>query len=279
MYAAAPNPADYVSIAGAALLAEEYPEEITKGALLVANYPSAVINQAKAVPNMTEELGYEFSCRVEYNISGEPDWRPIVQRLKDCGAELVYFAGSPEPNLENILGAAELLEFDPVWWTEPSSYVDNFADWNVDGLADRVYFGHTLALLEEADDNEAVADYQRALAAIDGDEAGLAISSASAFLLWATAAKSCGSELTRDCVLAEMAKVHSWTGGGLHPENDPAGNRQSGCGVLVKLTGTSFERVAPAEVDTYACDDSWLAPSPADVVAPANLDADRIAQG
>jgi ABC-type branched-subunit amino acid transport system substrate-binding protein len=278
MYAAAPNPADYVSIAGAALLAEEYPEEITKGALLTANYPSAVINQAKAAPNMEEELGYEWLCRVEYNISGEPDWRPIIQRLKDCGAELVYFAGSPEPNLENLLDAASLLDFDPVWWTEPSSYVSNFADWNVDGLADRVYFGQTLAPLEEADANQAMADYKAMLAAVDGDEAGLAVSSASAFLLWATAAQACDSGLTRECVLDQMAKVDSWTGGGLHPENDPAGNRQSGCGILMKLTGTRFERVAPTEVDTYTCDDSWLAPSPPDVVASANLDSARIAQ-
>jgi len=277
MYAAVPNPADYVNIAGAALLAQEHAEEITKGALLTANYPAAVVNQAKAAPNMEEGLGYEWLCRVEYNIAGEPDWRPIIQRLKDCGAELVYFAGSPEPNLQNLLDAANLLDFEPIWFTEPSSYDASFADWNVGGLGDRVYFGQMLGLFEEAEQNQAIADYRSALEAVDGDEAGIAISSVSAFLLWATAANACGDDLTRECVLAGMADTHSWTGGGIHTDNDPAGNRQAGCAVLIKLTGTRFERVAPSEVDTFACDDGWLAPSPPDVVATAGLDDDRIA--
>ena len=46
----------------------------------------------------------------------------------------------------------------------------------------------------------------------------------SAWLLFATAAKECGADLTRQCVLDELAKIDSWTGGGLHAETNPAEN-------------------------------------------------------
>ncbi len=38
----------------------------------------------------------------------------------------------------------------------------------------------------------------------------------SSFLLWATAAKECGSDLTRQCMIDELSQIHEWDGGGLH---------------------------------------------------------------
>ena len=49
----------------------------------------------------------------------------------------------------------------------------------------------------------------------------LGINSFSSWLLWAQSAKACGSNLTRECILAEAAKVKSWDGGGLHAPFTP----------------------------------------------------------
>ena len=81
---------------------------------------------------------------------------------------------------------------------------------------------------------------------------------ASAFLLWATAAKDCGSTLTSDCVMTALAKVHSWTGGGLHAETDPGANQPPDCGLVLKLDGTTYIQWNPAEAATYACSPDYV---------------------
>ena len=57
-----------------------------------------------------------------------------------------------------------------------------------------------------------------------GEVALLGMQTASAFMLWATAAKACGSDLTRECVLNEADGIDEWTGGGLHVPSDPGVN-------------------------------------------------------
>ena len=98
----------------------------------------------------------------------------------------------------------------------------------------------------------------------------------SAFLLWATAAKECGTDLTRQCVLDELAKITSWTGGGLHAETDPAGNLPPECVMVLRMQGTTFEQAMPSTEGEFACDPSYItkvAGIPA--IDGAELDANR----
>ena len=75
----------------------------------------------------------------------------------------------------------------------------------------------------------------------------------SSFLLWATGAAACGSELTRDCVLEEISKITEWTGHGLHVPTNPAGNEAPNCGMLMELKGTEYVRAAPPAAGTWEC--------------------------
>jgi hypothetical protein len=70
----------------------------------------------------------------------------------------------------------------------------------------------------------------------------LGVNSMSAWLLWAQSAKACGSQLTRNCVMANAAAVKNWTGGGLHAPVNPgnATDPGSNCFTLVKATPTGF---------------------------------------
>ncbi len=78
--------------------------------------------------------------------------------------------------------------------------------------------------LENADKVPAVKQYMDLVEAKDGKVALLGMQATSAFLLWAQSAQKCGSDLTRQCVINELSKVHEWTGGGLHAPTDP-GNK------------------------------------------------------
>ena len=74
----------------------------------------------------------------------------------------------------------------------------------------------------------------------------LGAQSTSAFLLWAQGAKECGSNLTSQCVIDNLRKVTSWTGGGLHSTTNPGGNLPGDCGMVLNLKGTEWVQWQPS---------------------------------
>jgi ABC-type branched-subunit amino acid transport system substrate-binding protein len=273
-----PIPADYTNTAPAAQLAKLFPDKTSKMSVMYANY-SATIDSKDKVVSTWPSFGYTFlDCPQEYNIQGESDWKPFVQKLKDCGAEIVYFVGSPYPNFENALTAADQIDYHPIWYVDPNFYDESFAQWNTTGYADNVYLRESYVPLFEADANPATQQYVDIMNTYGGDQNQLGEQSASAFLLWATATKACGSTVTRQCVADQLNQIQSWTGGGLHAEANPGQNLPSDCGLLMKMDGTAYQRVTPEEPGTYECDPSFAAKVTGPALERANLDGNRIAQ-
>jgi ABC-type branched-subunit amino acid transport system substrate-binding protein len=272
-----PVPGDYTVISHGKQLADMFPDKIKHAGVIYANYAATIDSKDKVEPGF-KSLGYDFKCEVQYNILGEADWKPLAQKLKQCGAEIVYFVGSPNPNFRNLLEAAAQLEYKPVWWGDPNLYDQNFAKWNKDGYGDQVYFRSAFTPLEEAKDNPATQQYIDIVTKSGGDLGLLGQQSASAFLLWATAAKACGADLTRDCVVGKLKATKEWDAGGFQAKADPGDNLPTQCGVLIKLTGTKFERVFPKKVDTFDCDPSYAFKVSGDVVTRAKIGPDRVAQ-
>jgi len=278
MYQPTPNPVDQMSIPAAFQMAAAFPDAVKKSAVMYGNY-AATIDSTEKWELASQQAGWQYlSCPQVYNIQGESDWKPFVQRLKDCGAQVVYFTGSPYPNFENVLDAAAQIGYQPKWITDANFYDEAFAKWNVSGNADNVYVRQAFIPLEEAAQNPATQQYLDIVNNTGGDVNQLGMQAASAFLLWATAAKDCGSTLTSDCVMTALAKVHSWTGGGLHAETDPGANQPPDCGLVLKLDGTKYVQWNPAEAATYACSPDYVVKVTGPVVDKANLDANRIAQ-
>jgi hypothetical protein len=223
-------------------------------------------------------LGYKFSCNQLYNYQGEPDFKPFITRLKNCGTQLVYFSGSPGPIFSNFMSAAAQLNFKPIILTETNFYDQAFAKSNTKGVMDNVYFRISYTPLEEAKFNKATQQYIDIVKGDGGDINQLGEQAASAFLLWATSAKACGDTLTRDCVMQKLHATHHWTGGGLHASGDPGKNLPSDCGLLIELKGTSFIRVTPKATNTYECNPSFAAKVSGPVLKRANLDDNRISR-
>ena len=86
--------------------------------------------------------------------------------------------------------------------------------------------------------------------------AALGVQSWSSWLMFARAARECGSDLTRKCVYDNAKKIHDWTGGGLHAPTDPGKNQGSRCFVLLKADGDGFSTVDVGANDgIYSCSD------------------------
>ena len=273
-----PNPIDYYNTEQAYALAEAFPEKVKHAAVVFPPLPASVASKDKMQTTYTQ-AGWSFlDCPQQYQLNGEATWAPFVQRLKDCGAQAVYFSGG-EANLENLLDAAAQADYHPLWFLEANFYTQTFAAWNQHGNADDVYVKDTYVPLFEADLNPATQQYIDIVKKSGGDISQLGAQSTSAFLLWATAAKECGNGLTRDCVMQKLHEVHKWTGGGLHTATDPGGNLPGDCGNDLKLDGTTWTQWAPKEKATFNCDSKYLVKVEPPVAGQAELklDSNRIA--
>jgi hypothetical protein len=245
---------------------------------MYANYAATIDTKDKVLESYPP-FGFEFlPCEQQYNIGGEDDWKPFVQALKDCGAEVVYFTGSPNPNFQNFLTAAAQLSYSPIYLTDANFYDEGFADWNVqnNGAGDKVYIRQAFTPLSEADTVKATQDYLDAVAAVDGDVNQLGEQAVSAFLLWATAAKDCGDAVTRDCIFEKIAEIDDWTGGGMHAPTNPASNLPPECGITLKLEAGEFVRFDPAEAGAYDCNPDYVKQVTGEVVTRAQLGPDRV---
>jgi ABC-type branched-subunit amino acid transport system substrate-binding protein len=273
-----PNPGDQVPISAASQLAALFPDAVQKAAFVFAEFPATREPRdryAAAFP----KAGWKFlDCDQIYNIAGESDWKPFATNLKSCGVETVVWVGSPDPMFENLLAAAKQVGFEPKWISDSNQYDASFAKWNGEngGAGDNVYLRMATVPFELADQVPAVKQYVDMVEGSGGKVALLGEQATSAFLLWATAVKACGSNVTQKCVLEEAGKQEGWTGGGLHTPSNPGKNEGPKCGLLMKLDGASWEKVTPKD-DVFECKDSYLATgisTPA--LAAAKLDANRV---
>lgn len=276
MYEPFPNPVDLINDEGAAALAKRFPQQVQKTAVMFGNFSATQDQKDKTVATYTG-FGFHFlDCPQQYNILGEADWRPFAEKLKSCGAQVVYWVGSPYPQFENFLDAAAQVGYRPIYITEPNFYDLAFAAWNKNGNGNDVYVKEGYVPFEEAASNSATKQYLDIVKANKGDVSQLGEQAASAFLLWATAAKTCGSTLTRQCVLGQLAKVDHWTGGGLHADADPARNRPSECAFVLRLQGTRFVRWFPEKAGAYDCSPDYVRTVTGPPVARAQLGPDRV---
>ena len=217
--------------------------------------------------------------QIPYNSVGETSWLPIAQRLKNSGVRAVSLVGVPEvlPQLTKALQelnySLDLIMVDAGFYADV--LINNGGD-SVEGVVVRTGY----ALFEEADRVPAVQDYLDMMSTYrpEGKVSGLGMQSASAFLLFATAAKNCvtanNGAISRACIVDEISKVTSWTGGGMHAEASPGTNDPSPCYQMITIKDGKFTRLYPpleptdadraliptAELtaDGWACDESTL---------------------
>ncbi|MDP9331763.1 MAG: ABC transporter substrate-binding protein [Actinomycetota bacterium] len=276
-----PNPGDEVTISSAFQIAQLFPDAVKKAAFVFAEFPATRETRDKAAAGYPK-AGWKFlACDQIYNVAGESDWKPFASNLKACGVQAVVWVGSPDPNLENFLNASKQVGFAPqAWATDPNQYTAAFAKWNGQngGAADNVYVRMTGVPFEFAAQAPAVKQYMDLVAKSHGTIGLLGEQAASAFLLWATGVKACGSDVTAKCVLDSAAKQTGWTGGGMHIPADPGSNTASKCGMLLKLKGAEWVKVVPSGDTLFDCNDKYLVEGiTTSAVTAAKLDANRVA--
>ena len=270
-----PNPADRMSLSIAAWISDTYPDAITSSATVYGNFAATIENKDKVLASYPQ-IGFEFDKNLEYNINGEDDWTPFILSLKDSDIKHVYFTGTCLPNYQAFRASAAVNNFEAIYSVDPNFYEDSCRRANSDGVMNGTFIRSAYIPFEERSASKAVDDYLNIMEANGGEVALLGMQTASAFMLWATAAKACGSDLTRECVLNEAGGIDEWTGGGLHVPSDPGVNETPPCGLVMELVNDSYQRVFPEELGTYACDESWSSSFTTEWSEQAKLDENRV---
>jgi len=175
------------------------------------------------------------------------NWRPYAQNVQSHGVQVFGFQNNPDYDAALFKSMSDVgflpkyvllnaNNYDPKLIQTAGAVLGQFTG--------GVYVNSSIVPFELADQYPAVKQYIGALTqyANGAKPKSLGVNSFSAWLLFAQAAKACGSNLTRACVMSNAAATKSWTGGGLHATVDP-GNATasvSQCFLLVKATPSGF---------------------------------------
>jgi ABC-type branched-subunit amino acid transport system substrate-binding protein len=223
-------------------LGEKFPESTENVGFLTGNIPATVLVDAQYQEAVTS-LDWDIVYQAQYNAAGEQSWTPFAQALQSEGVKGLVYTGEPE-NAAKLMQAIADIGYDLDWVVVGANHLDaNLIDVGGSAIED-VYMYSAVVPFFQADENPATQQYQDLFAEYRPDgkaDALLGTNSFSAWLLWATAVKSCGSEVTRSCVFEAASETTSWTGGGLHAETDPSSGQASKCGIVVEATPDGFE--------------------------------------
>lgn len=257
-YAPLPFPVDKLSVARGELTLQTFPDA-TSFDFVGHDSPFTQLGEKRTLAVFEASGMKQAGCGVVLKSAGGDNYRALVQRFQDCGAKVLFDQGTPTPATFSFLDAMRVEGYEPTILTDATWYADQVLSANVDGLTEGINVSMQFQPFENKDAVQAVADYLAIMGQDPDAKTGLlGMQSTSAFLLWATAAKTCGAELSRQCMVNELSKITSWTGGGLHAESDPGENLPPSCSLIMQVQGGDYVQVAPETQGDFYCADGAL---------------------
>ncbi len=235
-----PNPGTEYATGDAKYFAENYPDAIKKAAIF---YPTtaAAANQGERAVQAREKLGYKFIYTNSYPLI-QNDWKTQVQTLKNKGVEYVTMVDTVNAAI-GMLQAMQDADYHPQVIDLGQQYYDSTLAES--GVANGVFVQANTQPFENP--SPAITQYVDQLHKTDAKApvTSLGAQSFSAALLFATVAKDLGSNLTRKGLLEGLHNVHEWTGGGLHPTQDPGANKVNSCTMILEVKDNKFVQKFP----------------------------------
>jgi hypothetical protein len=251
-----PNSVDEVNVGAQLYIKERFPDSLDSVGYLTGNLPTTVTvsdqNQEAA-----EAIGFETVHNAQYNAAGESSWAPFAEALRSDDVKGLQWTGEPE-NLAKLLQAVADLGYELEWVATAANHIDEKLVDQGGGAVRNVFIAGSVVPFFQAEDNEATQQYQALFEEYLPDgrvNAYLGYQAFSAWLLFATAVKECGSDVTRKCVFEAASGVEDWTGGGLHAPTNPGEGRPAECVTVTEATPDGFqvaEEFEPSE-GLYDC--------------------------
>lgn len=255
-----------VAVGSWRVLAQKYPAAFQALSMITVN-GGGLDSYAERQREALTQIGDKVVNFQEAPVTGVSNWRPYVENARLAGAKAAI---TLSPDISALVQS-----FGDVGW-HPDVLPLGVQNYNAgtitlskDGLLPPTYVTTSYWPFEDAAHNFAT---QQAIALIKSgskiapDFAHL--QALNAWLLWAVAAKACGSQLTGACVVDHAGAQKDWTGGGIIAPTDThvGPGVLSQCFVLLKATPQGFvlaPDVTKPNHEIFNCD-------PANVVTVAN---------
>ena len=252
VYQPLPNATYQFNVGAARRIVEEHPDAATHAAMIYSNLPVTEGQAARQI-EAYEDVGFDFVYEQAAEI-GELNWTPIVVAMRDAGVKYVAMASTFEEfvNLQNAMAEQN---FEPEVVDLEANFYDDAYPETAGAVADGSLVRITTSPFQDDPVDPALQvylDWLDQTAGGDAKPALLGVQAFSAGLLFATAAKACGSELTRDCLMEQLDQITEWDGGGMHAPANPADNEITRCFIQMEVVDGGFERAFPDE--GFSCD-------------------------
>ncbi len=253
-----PNPGDQFATGQLEYIAKQHPKAIKKAAIF---YPQiqASSSQGEKIVQAAGHFGYDFIYTGTYPVI-ENDWKTQVQTLKNKGVQYVTIVDQASAAI-SMMQAMHDANYHPEVIALGQQYYDTTV--SKSGVADGAIVQTNTQPFEYP--NAAITKYVELLKKVDSSVpvTTLGVQGMSAGLLFAKAAKSLGSNLTRTGLLDALHAIHSWDGGGLHPVQDPGANKANTCTKLMVVKNSKFVALYPKTdssdpAKSFECDPSQV---------------------
>jgi len=256
-----PNPANSLAAGDFNYLAEQFPETLSNIGVITGDINTTVV-VAERYKEGIEQLGWDVVFDGQYPANGVENWRPYIEPMQSNGVRGLIWVGEPV-NLGQMLAEAKAIGYEFDWVRTDANHYDpkllSEAGADADGVYVRSVFAPFLEGAAEA--GSASEQYDQLIDQYKpgGVKAYLGVQGLSGWLLFATAARDCGADLTRDCVFEKIGTITDWNGGGLHAPMDLTSGTSPSCFDLFVVEGGEFQL---AEINPnngiYNCDDANL---------------------
>ena len=246
-----PNPSDFFNITPALWIKKQYPDAIQHAAILAGNIDTATI-QATRIKQAYESVGFKFIYDKNTQVIQE-NYSAEAKAMKDAGVKYVTFVNTTQEAVK-LLRDMKTQGFTPQVMDLGAQYYDPGL-LAAGAAAEGTLVSLNVVPFEERSQSPALQAYLAAYAQLGSSvkAAALGVQAWSAGLLFATAVKSVGDDLTRESVLAALHKIKSWDGGGLHMPEDPGDDTVSHCFLYVQVKNGAFVRLFPSKPATFSC--------------------------
>lgn len=246
-----PNPPGELQVGPERYIAEKYPEAVKHAAMLFIDTGVTKFNAEKRIQGFGK-IGFKFVYQSPIAIN-ELNWGPHVEqfRSKDVGFFNVVAELADLYHLEQELKAQGVEVKVPEH--DQSGYDQGLIEAGGDAT-EGTYVVATTVPFEEADTSPEMQRYLYWLKQTDAKTGptALGVQSWSAGLLFATAAKALGSDVTRAGLLEQLHGIKQWDGHGIHATSNPGDNGVTDCFIYLKIKGGKFTREFPDE--GFSCD-------------------------
>jgi hypothetical protein len=178
------------------------------------------------------------------------DWGPFVNALRQHQATYVTMVADPV----NWAGLQREMVAQGVKVKVQEANSDEYTSAYIQqagSAAEGTLIPLTTAPFEDAKKLPELANYLKWVKKMGGQPGSMGVEVWSAGLLFATAAQSLGSNLTRKGLITALKGIHQWDGNGIQAPADPGDKVPTGCFMYVQVKNGKFVRLYPKQ--GFAC--------------------------